>query len=244
MAMGVMDVIWDRVHRAGCSADDPASIQIAHDTIMEARLHEHSNILRRSPGYLKQAITLALNEAEQNHQKNRAADRANLAAHVAETTGKILEAEIPKWERAFHWRTVVRGIVAFTLVAALCTGVGYAIGRTDTASLEKNYASIALEADAATWLRLQAVNPNLDRVISKNCSLGQEGHIQTESGRRACALPLWLEGPAAPKPLTTHQKSRAHIASLTARLPFSIILLLGGLLGIAVSSLWLRLRQS
>lgn len=244
MAAVVMDVIWDRVHRAGCSADDPASIQIAHDTIMEARLHEHSDILRRSPGDLKQAMSLVLNEAEESYQSNRAADRAKLAAHVAETAGKILEAEIPKWEQAFHWRAFIRGIAAIILLGVLCTGVGYAIGRADTASLEKSYVSIALEADAATWLLLQAINPNLDRVISENCSLGQEGHIQTPSGRRACDIPLWLEGPAAPQPLTTFQKTRAHIVSLTVRLPFSIILLLGGLLGIAVSSLWLRLRHS
>lgn len=87
------------------------------------------------------------------------------------------------------------------------------------------------------------VNPNLDEVISDQCRPGQQHHIATASGRKACAVPLWLEGDVVRLPTGFVGRTREHLTSLQARLPFGAVLTIGVLLGISISPPLRRLKR-
>lgn len=236
--------IGKRVNGAGLSPDDPNSLQIAHETIIEARLRQHARALYDLPKNIELAVKLALQTAEITDQRNRAAHREEFSQQIAGTVSDVLEAEIPRWERSLHLRMVARLGLTAVLICTIGMTAGYMIGRYDTARLNERYAEMAAQPDAGTWLHLQSVNGNLDEVLSNNCRPGQAQHIKTQDGQEACAVPLWLDAPEAPRPITTIQKAHSQFVSLRARLPFTIILLLGISVGIVASAGWHRIFKS
>lgn len=231
--------IWDRIRRAGWSPEDPMSLQIAHETISEAGMIGFARKLDHLPGQLASATRSMLEQVEESRVTERTADRQVTADRVAEEVGRALEGAMPKLERQFHWRVAQRLVVTIVFMGLCGAMVGYAAGRQDTGVLDSQYASLAAQGDAGTWLRLQSANGNLDGIISKHCLEGQGGFIPTDMGRRACAVPLWLEGEGSPA--TGQLQDQA--LSLRARMPFGVILTLGVLAGLALSSLVQHLRH-
>lgn len=169
--------VWDRVHRAGWSQDDPVSLQIAFDAIAETRIAITIAAMDVLPGRMAEAAKVTLNQIEKAREQTAAAEREAIAAHVAQETGDVLRASMPRLERQFQWRVATRLIVTAALIALVASGVGYILGRHDTAALDSRYADLAEQPDAETWQTLQEVNPNLDEVISDQCRPGQQDHI-------------------------------------------------------------------
>lgn len=235
--------VWDRVHRAGWSADDPASLQIAHDTITEARLAAFTTQMNALPARMAQATEKSLKKMQQAQADDQAAEREAIASRIAKEAREVLRASMPRLARQFHWAVALRLIATVSLLALFSAGAGYLVGRGETAVLQERYADLATKPDAQTWITLQRVNGNLDHVISRECRQGQEQHIPTASGRRACAVPLWLEGPSAPAPASLLGQAGEHLVSARATMPFTAILGLGILLGLGLLPLARRIYQ-
>lgn len=236
--------ISHRVNSAGLSPDDPSSLIIAHETIFEALLHQHAQALDDVPNNIEQAVDSALQAAEMRDQGNRAAHRTEFTKEVAQTVGDALATEIPRWERSFHLRMVARIGMTALLLCTIGMTAGYMIGRYDTAALSERYAEVASRPDAATWMRLQSVNGNLDGILSDNCRPGKTQHLEIQGGRIGCAVPLWIDAPDAPRSVTTIQKAQSQFVSLRARLPFGVVLSIGLLVGIVASAIWHRMSKS
>jgi hypothetical protein len=237
--------IWDRVHRAGWSADDPMSLQIAHETIMEDQLASFVGKLATLPLQLDKAVQQALDKVAAVRARETTADRQAIAIQVAQEATAALQAALPRFEKSVFWRAAQRLFLTLAIIGLLCGAGGYIWGRHDTSQLESAFAGIAERADAKTWIRLLELNANLDWTLAKACAVGGSGEFVTAEGRRACAVPLWLETPIAapPGPLTVLDLAADHFASLSARLPFLVTLAIGALFGTALVPLLHRLRR-
>lgn len=237
--------IWDRVHRAGWSPDDPMSLQIAHDAITEDRLARFAGKLGSLPGQLDKAVQDALDKVAAARTREAAADRKVIATQVAQEATTALQVALPRFEKSIHLRAAQRLFVTLAIIGLLGGICGYIWGRHDTSQLESAFAGLADRPDGKTWIHLVELNANLDWILAKACAAGGAGEFVTAEGRRACAVPLWLEAPIAapPGPLTVLDLAADHFASLSARLPFLVTLAIGALLGAAVLPLLQRLRR-
>jgi len=89
-------------------------------------------------------------------------------------------------------------LAALALVAVGLGGawVGYGIGRAQTEATERALAVAFQDGteSAETWLRLMRHN-DIRAALAK-CR--DRGAVRVVTGRTACSVPLWLDGPAAP----------------------------------------------
>ncbi|MFN3157362.1 hypothetical protein [Marivita cryptomonadis] len=230
----LLERIWDRIHRASWSADDPASVQIAHDTIMEEMLVNSLRRIEAVPETIQKMAEATSADIDRTYRQQRDRDMTAISSSVAAASSAVLQSELPKWERSYHWRTAARLFSSTALACVIALAVGYIVGREDTAGLSDEYAALAHQADAATWIRLQTLNFNLDNLISTHCRPGQPGHILTTTGQKACDLPLWIEALPAPRPVTTWARAADQVTSVSARMPFGFTLGIGILIGIAI----------
>ena len=237
--------IWDRVHRAGWSADDPMSLQIAHEAIMEDQLASFGAKMDTLPARLDMAVQQAQDKVAAVRARETAADRQAIATQVAQEATTALQVALPRFEKSVFWRAAQRLVLTLAIIGLLCGTGGYIWGRHDTTQLESAFAGLAERADAKTWIRLLELNGNLDWSLAKACAVGGSGGFITAEGRRACYVPLWLEAPIAgvPGPLTVLDLAANYFASLSARLPFLVTLAIGALLGAALMPLLHRLRR-
>ena len=237
--------IWDRVDRAGWSPDDPMSLQIAHDAIMESRLASFGAKMDTLPAWLDTAVQQAQEKVAAARTREAAADRRAIATQVAQEATTALQAALPRFEKSVHRRAAQRLVVTLAIIGLLGGTFGYIWGRHDTRTLEGAFAGLAERPDGKTWIHLVELNANLDWILAKACAAGGSGAFVTAEGRRACAVPLWLETPIAapPGPLTVLDIATDHFASLSARLPFLVTLAIGALFGAAVLPLLQRLRR-
>lgn len=237
--------IWDRVHRAGWSTDDPTSLQIAHDAIMESRLVSFGAKMDTLPARLDMAVQQAQGKVAAARIREAAADRRAIAAQVAQEATTALQAALPRFEKSVHRRAAQRLVLTLAIIGLLGGTFGYIWGRHDTRTLESAFVGLAERPDGKTWIRLSELNGNLDWILAKACAAGGSGDFVAADGRLACYVPLWLEAPiAAPTgPLTVLDLATNHFASLSARLPFLATLSIGALLGAALLPLLQRLRR-
>ncbi len=227
--------IWDRVHRAGFSGDDPTSIMIAHDTIVEARLAKSDILYDGLPKRAAQAVKHAMGGmiAEYISVQNR--QNTKIASQVVDATLKALMQRLPTLERTLQWRGIVQFIFAFTLIAVLLVGAGYVVGRSETRGLETGYAGLANQPDAKTWQMLQRLNPSVDDFIATLCRPGQAGYQKTESGRDACVFTFFIDAPSLASSSGFLSTLRKHLMSIRASMPFEIIFAFGVLAGLAMT---------
>lgn len=237
--------VWDRVYRAGWSPDDPMSLQIAHDAIMESRLGSFGAKMDTLPARLDTAVQQALEKVAAARTRESAADRRAIATQVAQEAAIALQIALPRFEKFVHQRAAQRLVLTLAIIGLLGGIGGYIWGRHDTRQLESAFVGFAERADAKTWIRLLEVNGNLDWTLAKACAAGGSGGFVTTEGRRACYVPLWLEAPDAvpPGPLTVLDLAADHFASLSARLPFLVTVAIGALLGTALTPVLHRMRR-
>lgn len=233
----VMQLIYERLNRAGWSRDDPASLQIAHDTIIQVGMASYAEIMHRMPQRMENAICLAMKIARQDSQWQRDQNAYAIAEHIAGAVEGALLKEIPKWEYKFLWRVIQHVVLVISLISLTAFAGGYILGRTNTAGLAERHAQFATEPDASTWLNLHAFNTNLDEILSLNCRPGQKGYIATASGKDACVISLWTEDIQASSTNTV----QAYLFSWWIQLPvwatFSIGVLIGGVISSTLFSL-------
>lgn len=193
-------LIWHRVHLAGWGVDDPASVQIAHDTLFEARMRGLLAEIKQAPFELKKSMATSIKALQAAQMKGEANYAWRIADRIADETRNSLAKSLPKLEaqlkagaRGANCR-VVLGLCAGVLIfSAVIAAGGFVMGRAVIHDLQAQYQDLAGRPDAASWQALQRANGDLDDLIADKCASGQAGHINDATGRRACFLPLWLE---------------------------------------------------
>lgn len=231
--------ILDRVYRASLSLDDPMSLQIAHDTILENRMASFGGKIAALPGQLDKGVQSALDKVEASRVRAAKADRQAIAEQVAREATGALQAALPRFETALHRRTAQRLLMSLVLLSVVVGLAGYIWGRHDTRQLEEKFAELAVRADAKTWIRLLDLNSNLEWTLSEACAAGGSGFFLAADGRPACYVPLWLDAPDMPTrgPSTVMESATDYLASFGSRSSFFVILGFGVLLGAALRSL-------
>lgn len=237
-------LIWERVHRGRWGPDDPMSLQIAHDTIMEARMEANLAAATRLPDRIAKATDASISAVQKSQAQERTAYARNIAHQIAEETRSSLVESMPRLEAQLARRARSRRALAWTLgvfsilLAVAFIGLsGFVMGRMTTADLDLQFAEQATRPDADTWLDLLRKNRGLEILIAENCSPNRAGHIDTTSGRWSCDLPLWLNGPEAPAPIGAFARAKGFIVSAWAKLSYewlAIIALVLGVSGIAI----------
>lgn len=227
-------VIYDRVHRAGFSPDEPMSMVLAHHTIIEANMLEHVEQLNKLPPRIAKKLQESFDQVQDKHVQALAAEKSVIAKRVAEETGAAVREEMPRLVRQFHWRVAAHLMVTFLVAAVLIAGVAHVSGRSVTSSIAAEQAEFAPRPDAATWNRLQRVNPNIDNTIAKNCRLGQEHYVPNGTLRGACNIPLNLDGQTVPAPVGLAGQVQEQLITTRAKMSFEAILLLGMIIGIGL----------
>ena len=236
--------IWDRVHRAGWSANDPLSLQIAHETIMESRLVSHVGKMAALPGQLEAAVQSALDQGHATRARASMAERQAIAAQIAQEAATGLQATLPRLETLLLRRAALRLGLTFVLLSLMAGLAGYLWGRHDTGAFERQFAAYAERADAKTWISVLELNGNLDVNMAQACTDGGPGLFLAGDGRRACSVPLWLEAGPRPESGTVLDFASAHLASLRSHASALVILLIGGLFGAAARPLLRRVWHS
>lgn len=237
--------ILDRVYRASMSLDDPMSLQIAHDTILENRMVSFGGKMAALPGQLDKGVQFALDKVEASRVRATKADRQAIAEQVAREATAALQAALPRFETTLHRRTAQRLVLTLALLSLVAGTGGYIWGRHDTAQLATQFAAFSTRADAKTWVSLLALNGNLDASMSKACIPSGSGFFMTPEGRRACHVPLWLDAPGMPTPgpLTVTDFVTDYLRSMWSRSPSFALLGIGLFLGAALPSLLRKLRR-
>lgn len=231
----VMQLIYERLNRAGWSRDDPASLQIAHDTIIQVGMASYAEIMHGMPQRIENAICLAMKIARQDSQWQRDQNAYAIAEHIAGAVEGALLKEIPKWEYKFLWRVIQHVVLVISLISLTAFAGGYILGRTNTAGLAERHAQFATEPDASTWLNLHAFNTNLDEILSLNCRPGQKGYIATASGKDACVISLWTEDVQAQPTKNILGKMENYIVYLHFKFHLWLIIFIGAIIGISIS---------
>ena len=225
-------VIYDRMHRAGLSPNDPTSWLIAHNTITETKMLEHGKQIDSLPPRIAKKLMDSFDQVENKHVQALAAEKSAIAKRVADEAGAALREGMPRLVRQFHWRVALHLIATFMVATVLATGVGYVSGRAETSTLAAQQAALAARPDASTWIRLQTANGNIDDIIVKHCLRGQQHFVETGTERGACNVPLNLDGQAVPAPAGIAGQVEEQLVSTRAKMSFVAILFLGGLIGV------------
>lgn len=230
-------IIWERVHRAQMSGNDPACWQIAHVAIMEAMMLEHVKQLHNLPPQIAKKLKDSFGQVQDKHAQVLTAETSVIAKRVADETGAAVREAMPRLVRQFHWRVAAHLFVTFLVAAVLIAGVAHMSGRSVTNSIAAEQAEFAPRPDAETWNKLQRVNGNIDEIIAKNCRFGQENYVPNGTLRGACNIPLNLDGPTIPAPVGLAGQVQEQLITTRAKMSFGAILLLGMIIGLGVSSL-------
>lgn len=185
LGKSLLERISDRVNCAGLSPDDPTSLQIAHETIIEARLRQHARALHDLPKNIELAVKSALQAAEITDQRNRAAYREEFSQQVAGTVSDVLEAEIPRWERSLHLRMVARLGLTAVLISMIGMTAGYLVGHKTGVAKAGNAAEWGLTDEGQT---ARALAESGSLYLVAEC-LGEDWYVEQQNGYNICRTP-------------------------------------------------------
>ena len=250
-------LIWDRVQRAGAGPDDPLSIQIAHDTIMDARMRTYLWKAARLPGQIATAMKDSVSSIEVSQAQMQVDYAKRIANQISSETRDCLAKSMPMLEtqlakgarsRLRHgqmWRAF--GI----LLAVVFIGyAGYVMGRVETSDLASEFAELARRPDARVWQNLQRLNMEMDLFIAEFCVPGQPNYFHHSDGRAACDFSLFLEGTSAPAPVGYIERAGDFLASAWAKTSYEALAFLGlfgaalGIYGLARIKAWMASRSA
>lgn len=227
-------LIWERVHKAGWGSDDPASLQIAHDTIMEVRMTAYLAQFDRLPDQMAKAMKSSISLI-QAHQAREQTDYARkIAHHIANETRDSLATRMQELEALLAKGARARlrlGLLCRTfwiLVAVVSIGYGgYVMGRIETSDLASEFAELAKRPDARVWQNLQRLNMDMDLFIAEFCVPGQLKYFHHSDGRAACDVSLFLEETTTPTSVGYLEHAKGFLASTWEKVSYEALAILG-----------------
>jgi hypothetical protein len=238
--------IRKRVIQAGLSADDPVAILVALTAIEELRTIPVLTALKGFPDQVKHSTsTLA---AQISKAASKDIDRRNsaflngLRVQVGADVDLAIRQSVAQADIRYFQRAAL-GLTLICLLSALIFGtLGFAFGRQEVQSIERDYAHVIARPDARTWIRLIENNTDIDVVIAKQCLNGGPQSIPQANGREACAMPLWIDDGGATSPAVIAPYFSAIFKWVPSQITAWVLILcslsLGGFLG--VTAKWLH----
>lgn len=226
------DLAWRRMSDIGLSPDDPTVVFLAVGGLLEHAAATLPAAIDALPARIEDAAKRAVGPVA------KAATARVEAAHaaLAEQTGEaVATAAVAHFERADRRHDFGIGLKLIALLVAigLAAGIaGWSLGRGNVTGIATEWAGLASRTDSGAWFRLARSNPDLALTLRTYCGPGAPAVINVQ-GARACNVPLWLEGNAAPAAGTTRGVYTGLIDWLAAWGPAWLIGagLLAGLLG-------------
>lgn len=194
----IRETMWRRIGDLQLSPDDPTVVFLAVAGVLEKAAHDIPEAAALFPQKVKEAAKEAIGPvtaaAIVTARNNIAAE---LERSIEETKGEVRQAATAAL-REFSSRKENRArfltIAGLCLIAFLAGALGYAAGRVDRAEIQRGFEVMAFRADAESWLALMRANVDLTKTLRENCGAGGKGAYVIQ-GARACATPLWLDGP-------------------------------------------------
>jgi len=191
------DLAWRRIADLGLSPDDPTVIYLAVAGLLEAAAKTIPGAIDALPARIEEAAKRAVGPVA------KAATARVEAAHaaLAEQTGEaVAVTALAHFERADRRRDFGIGLKLIALVVAIALGFGIAgwgLGRSNVTGIATEWAALAARTDSPSWFNLARSNADLALTLRTYCGPGAQ-QVITVNGGRACNVPLWLEGSAAP----------------------------------------------
>ena len=194
----IRETMWRRIGDLQLSPDDPTVVFLAVAGVLEKAAIDIPAAVSDFPQKVREAAKEAMEPVTATAvAATREKIAAELAKTVEETKGAVRLAatdalgELSKREKSQARLLQIAGVC---LVAALAGGLGYAAGRADDAGIRRGGEALAARADAESWLALMRANGDLTKTLRDNCGADGKG-VYVVQGVRACAPPLWLDGP-------------------------------------------------
>lgn len=194
----VRETMWRRIGDLQLSPDDPTVLFLAVAGVLEKAAHDIPAAVAAFPQKVREA---AQESIEPVTTAAIAATRVKIAAEIArtveETKGEVRQAAAMALRELCsrqESRARFLNIAGLCLIAALAGSFGYAAGRMNEAEIQRGGEALTARADAESWLLLMRANADLTKTLRENCGLGGKGAYLVQ-GARACAAPLWLDGP-------------------------------------------------
>lgn len=197
LAPEARDLAWRRMSDIGLSPDDPTVVYLAVGGLLEQAAATVPAAIDAIPAKVEEAAKRAVGPVA------KAASARVEAAHaaLAEQTGEAVAlAATAHFERADRRRDFGIGLHLIGLLVAVAVGcglLGWSLGRSNVAGIATEWAALASRADSSAWLGLVRSNGDLNLTLRTYCGPGAAA-VVTVQGGRACNVPLWLEGSAAP----------------------------------------------
>lgn len=194
----IRETMWRRIGDLQLSPDDPTVVFLAVAGVLEKAANDIPTAIATFPQKVRQAANEAIapvTTAAITAAREKVA--ADIAKTVEETKGEVRQAAtIALRELSGHRESRARffQVGALCLAAAVGGASGYAMGRADEAEIRRGGEALAARADAESWLALMRANGDLTKTLRDNCGTGGKG-VYVVQGARACAPPLWLDGP-------------------------------------------------
>lgn len=170
-----------------------------------------------------QVVESAVAQVEARHAEMSGA----VGAQIADVARQVMQEQIAvgRTRRASLFAAVVCGS------SLLALGIGYQMGSGHQAAVTNTMAAYAARPDAASWMRLIAANPDLDRNLGAYCTPRSPAFQRLANGTPTCSLPLFLDAP--PLPGAVADGGTAFIGRLDASfesLPWYTLMFFGALL--------------
>lgn len=183
----VVNLIWNRIHRANCNGDDPVAVQIALDTIVESRFTEMAalpeEIASAAEASMIETYEVTFEKQGEILSKALVSDASAQFRHALSTCEKVAARGM-----------LLRGCFILMLVLAfgLIAGAHYAENRI--VGLSDTHRQFAVRPEAEFWLALQNANYGVEHYLTDQCSRGSP-HVRVDeaTNREICTMNLFIQ---------------------------------------------------
>lgn len=169
-----------------------------------------------------QVVQAAVAQVEARHAEMSEA----VGVQIADVAREVMREQIAagRTRRASLFAAAVCGS------SLLALAIGYQIGAGHQAAVANTLAAYAARPDAASWMRLIAANPDLDRNLSAYCTPRSPAFQRLQNGTPTCTLPLYLDAPPLPGAVADGTGFIGRLDASFERLPWYTTMLIGALL--------------
>jgi hypothetical protein len=187
------DKTWNRMVLLNLNADDPTVLFLVLAGLLEKAAETVPTAINSIPSRMKMATAGLQESVADAAVKKLQAHQDKNAARIARAIAASATQHFAALENLRRLR-VSSAIVAVACLIFLSSFIaGVKVGRMSVDGLAAASRELLGRADANSWLSLARANHGIDKQLSVNCSDGAPGAFR-ESGRRACRVPLWVEG--------------------------------------------------
>ncbi|CAA2161104.1 hypothetical protein MBRA_06264 [Methylobacterium brachiatum] len=209
--------------RIGRTVEDLVRVSSALPPLLEETARNAASAIRAAAtAATGQVVESAVAQVEARHAEMSEA----VGVQIADVARQVMQQQITagRTRRASLLATAVCGS------SLLALAIGYQIGVGHQAAVANTMAAYAARSDAASWMRLIAANPDLDRNLSAYCTPRSPAFQRLQNGTPTCSLPLYLDAPPLPGTIADGTGFIGRLDASFERLPWYTTVLIGALL--------------